>query len=118
MLFLLDLHDGAILESPLDNVGLCTCTLDEFALAQGRPELREVLQLDEMPNVGKRGWLVVSFVKELVGRAVPLMTADSVTEVLVGIWLDILEIFMMCIKDLDVGGTKLGMYLQCCNYLP
>lgn len=55
MLLLLDLNDGAVLESPLDNVGLLAGALDVLAGAEGRPELAEVLDLDEVPDVGERG---------------------------------------------------------------
>lgn len=55
MLLLLDLNDGAVLESPLDNVGLLAGALDVLRRAEGRPELGEVLDLDEVPDVGERG---------------------------------------------------------------
>lgn len=55
VLLLLDLNDGAVLESPLDNVGLLAGTLDVLRRAEGRPELGEVLDLDEVPDVGERG---------------------------------------------------------------
>ena len=55
MLLLLDLNDGTILESPLDNVGLLAGALDVLRRAEGRPELGEVLDLDEVPDVGQRG---------------------------------------------------------------
>ena len=55
MLLLLDLNDGAVLESPLDNVGLLVGVLDVLRRAEGRPELGEVLDLDEVPDVGERG---------------------------------------------------------------
>ena len=55
VLLLLDLNDGAVLESPLDNVGLLAGALDVLRRAEGRPELGEVLDLDEVPDVGERG---------------------------------------------------------------
>jgi hypothetical protein len=55
VLLLLDLNDGAVLESPLDNVGLLAGALDVLRRAEGRPELGEVLNLDEVPDVGERG---------------------------------------------------------------
>lgn len=55
VLLLLDLNDGAVLESPLDNVGLLAGALDVLGAAEGRPELGEVLELDEVPDVGERG---------------------------------------------------------------
>lgn len=55
MLLLLDLNDGAVLESPLDDVGLLAGALDELGAAEGGPELAEVLDLDEVPDVGERG---------------------------------------------------------------
>jgi hypothetical protein len=55
VLLLLDLNDRAVLESPLDNVGLLVGVLDVLRRAEGRPELGEVLDLDEVPDVGERG---------------------------------------------------------------
>jgi hypothetical protein len=55
VLLLLDLNDGAVLESPLDNVGLLRGALDVLGAGEGRPELGEVLDLDEVPDVGERG---------------------------------------------------------------
>jgi hypothetical protein len=55
VLLLLDLNDGAVLESPLDNVGLLRGPLDVLGAAEGRPELGEVLDLDQVPDVGERG---------------------------------------------------------------
>jgi hypothetical protein len=55
VLLLLDLDDGAVLEGPLDNVGLLRRTLDVLGAAEGRPELGEVLDLDQVPDVGQRG---------------------------------------------------------------
>ena len=51
MLLLLDLENVAILECPLDNVGLRAGSLDVFGLVQRRPELGKVLQLDVVPDV-------------------------------------------------------------------
>lgn len=58
MLLLLDLNDGAVLEVPLDNVGLLRGTLGVLGLLEGRPELVEVLELDEVPDVGEGGWSI------------------------------------------------------------
>ena len=58
MLLLLNLNDGAVLESPLDNIGLLAGALDVLRGAEGRPELGEVLDLDEVPDVGERGWSI------------------------------------------------------------
>jgi len=55
VLLLLDLDDGAVLEGPLDDVGLLGSALDVLRAAEGRPELGEVLDLDEVPDVGERG---------------------------------------------------------------
>jgi hypothetical protein len=55
VLLLLDLDDGAVLESPLDNVGLLGGALDVLGAGEGRPELGEVLDLDQVPDVGERG---------------------------------------------------------------
>lgn len=55
MLFLLDLLHSAIFEGPLDNVGFMRGTLDVMALVELCPEMVEVLELDQMPDLGKRG---------------------------------------------------------------
>lgn len=55
MLFLLDLLYSAIFEGPLDDVGLVGDTLDVMALIELCPEMVEVLELDRMPDLGKRG---------------------------------------------------------------
>lgn len=60
VLLLLDLNDGAVLELPLDDVGLLRGTLGVLGLVEGRPELVEVLELDEVPDVRERGWSVAS----------------------------------------------------------
>lgn len=59
VLLLLDLDDGAVLELPLDNVGLLGGALGVLRLVESRPELVEVLELDEVPDVRKRGWSIV-----------------------------------------------------------
>lgn len=51
MLLLLHLKNRLVLERPLDDVRLVRGSLDPLALLELRPELAEVLQLDEMPNV-------------------------------------------------------------------
>lgn len=53
MLLLLDLQHGAVLEGPLDNVGLVGCALDPLALLELGPELAEVLELDEVPDAAE-----------------------------------------------------------------
>lgn len=55
MLFLLHLLHSAILKGPLDNVGLMRDTLDMMALFEFCPEVMEVLELDQVPDLGKRG---------------------------------------------------------------
>lgn len=55
MLFLLHLLLRAILEGPLDNVGLVRDTLEVTALFKLCPEVVEVLEFDEVPDLGKRG---------------------------------------------------------------
>lgn len=55
MLFLLHLLLRAILEGPLDNVGLVRDTLEVMALFKLCPEVVEVLEFDEVPDLGKRG---------------------------------------------------------------
>lgn len=42
---------GTILESPLDNVGLGGSTLNMVALGELRPEVVEVLKLDQVPYI-------------------------------------------------------------------
>lgn len=54
MLLLLDLEGLAVLECPLDNVGLWGSALDELALLKLRPELAEVLELDQVPDIAER----------------------------------------------------------------
>lgn len=53
VLFLFDFEHRAVLEGPLDDVGVWRCTLDGLALGDGRPEGGEGLQLDVMPNLGE-----------------------------------------------------------------
>lgn len=55
MLFLLHLLLRAILEGPLDNVGLMRDTLNVVALVKLCPEVVKVLELDQVPDLGKRG---------------------------------------------------------------
>ena len=50
VLLLLNLEGLAVLEGPLDDVGLGRCALDELALLELRPELAEVLELDQVPD--------------------------------------------------------------------
>lgn len=51
VLLLLDLNDGAVLEVPSDNVRLLRGALDPLALVESAPELAELLELDEVPDV-------------------------------------------------------------------
>lgn len=53
MLLLLDLKLSAVLEGPLDDVGLIRGALDELALLKLRPELAEVLELDQVPDIAE-----------------------------------------------------------------
>ena len=55
MLLLLDLQHGAILEGPLHDVDVVAGALDVVGLGDGGPELVELLELDVVPDVGKRG---------------------------------------------------------------
>lgn len=55
MLFLLHLLLRAILEGPLDDVGLMRDTLNVVALVKLCPEVVEILELDQVPDLGKRG---------------------------------------------------------------
>jgi hypothetical protein len=54
VLLLLDLDGRAILEGPFDDVSLVGCAFDELALLESRPELAEVLELDQVPNIAER----------------------------------------------------------------
>lgn len=53
MLLLLDFENGSILEGPLDDVGVGRHAFDPFALLESSVELGEVLELDEVPDVGE-----------------------------------------------------------------
>ena len=55
MLFLLHLLHSAILKGPLNNVGLMRDTLDVMALFEFCPEVVKFLELDQVPDLGKRG---------------------------------------------------------------
>ena len=55
MLFLLHLLLSAILKGPFDNVGLMGGTLDMMALVELCPEVVEVLEFDQVPDLGERG---------------------------------------------------------------
>lgn len=55
MLLLLNIQDGAILECPLHDVRFRRGPLDEVGFVELGPEFVEVLQLDEVPNLGERG---------------------------------------------------------------
>lgn len=54
MLLLLDLNGRAVLEGPFDDISLVGGALDELALLESRPELAEVLELDQVPNIAER----------------------------------------------------------------
>lgn len=54
MLILLDLNDAAVLEGPPHHVRLVADAPDVLGLVDGRPELGEVGQLDEVPDVRER----------------------------------------------------------------
>ena len=54
VLFLLHLLLRAILKSPFDNIGLRRCALDIIALVYLGPKVLEVLELDQMPDLGER----------------------------------------------------------------
>jgi hypothetical protein len=51
VLLLLDFDSSSVLEGPLDNIGLVGGALDELALVERRPELAEVLKLDQVPDI-------------------------------------------------------------------
>jgi hypothetical protein len=53
VLLLLHLKNLAILERPLDDIRLLRGALDVLALLQLGPELAEVLELDQVPNVAE-----------------------------------------------------------------
>lgn len=50
MFLLLDFEDGAIFKGPFDDVRVRRRALDPFALFQGRVEVAEVLEFDEVPD--------------------------------------------------------------------
>lgn len=55
MLLLLHLVNSAILEGPLEDIGLVAgAGSDRLGLVESGPELAKVLQLDEVPNFGER----------------------------------------------------------------
>lgn len=56
VLLLLDLEDGAVLEGPLDDVGVGGRALHPLAGGEGRVELGEVLKLNEVPDVAEGGF--------------------------------------------------------------
>jgi len=55
VLLLLDVQHGAVLEGPLHDVSLVRRALGVVALGQLAPEVREVRQLDQVPDGGERG---------------------------------------------------------------
>lgn len=56
MLLLLDLQYRAILESPLDDIGISAGALDSLAFSQSGPEVSEVLELDHVPDIAEGGF--------------------------------------------------------------
>lgn len=54
VLLLLDLKHGAVLERPLDNIRLIRSSLDKLALLKLGPELAEVLEFDQVPDIAER----------------------------------------------------------------
>lgn len=55
VLLLLDVQNGAVLEGPLDDVGLGAGALDHLALLELAPEGGELLELDEVPDGAEGG---------------------------------------------------------------
>ena len=55
MLVLLDLNLAAVGEGPPDHIRLVADALDMLGLLNGTPELGEVGELDEVPDVRERG---------------------------------------------------------------
>jgi hypothetical protein len=53
VLLLLDFDNGAVLEGPLDNIGLIGCALDPVTLLESGPELAKVLELDQVPDIAE-----------------------------------------------------------------
>jgi hypothetical protein len=53
VLLLLDLEGLAVLECPLNDVGLGRGALDKLTLLELRPELAEVLELDQVPDIAE-----------------------------------------------------------------
>lgn len=52
---LLDLNDGAVLVSPLDDISLLAGALNNLGLFEARKPLREAVELNEVPDAGERG---------------------------------------------------------------
>ena len=55
MFLLLDIQNGPVLERPLHDVGLGRCALFVLALFKLAPEFVEVLELDQVPDLGEWG---------------------------------------------------------------
>lgn len=51
VLILLDLLDGTVVELESDDIGVVRDILDDGGRLEGRPPLREGLELDEVPDV-------------------------------------------------------------------
>lgn len=56
MLLLLHLKHGTIFERPLYNIRIWWCSLDELATFELTPEGAELLELDQVPDVGELGF--------------------------------------------------------------
>lgn len=56
MLFLFDCLLSAILEIPFDRLRLVACSLDFFAVLESAPEVVELRELDQVPDLGDVSW--------------------------------------------------------------
>ena len=56
MLIKLDLQNSTVLEAPLHDVGVGRSTLDQLAALQRAPEIAEVLELDQVPDMTESGF--------------------------------------------------------------
>lgn len=55
MFLLFYIQDRPVLECPLDHVGFGRCALHMLTLLELAPETVELLELDQMPDLGERG---------------------------------------------------------------
>lgn len=62
MLLLLDCLLSAIFKLPLDCLRLIACSLDFLAVLEGGPEVVELWELDQMPDLGDVSWDEGAFV--------------------------------------------------------